>query len=203
MKPIPINIAVEDLLSEAVAKRLLLETGRNYAIGAVYNRGGNGYLRKTALGWNAATKSVPFFLLTDLDADVCASALLDKWFPSGIHDNFIVRVAVREVESWLLADEENFSLFLGVSRRLFPNFSDETAEPKSTLVRIASKSNIAGIRRRVVPSLGTSAKQGRDYNTCLTEFVGSAWNPRKAAKTSPSLRSCLQKLDGFEPTWAF
>jgi hypothetical protein len=37
MRPIPINIAVEDLLSEAVAKRLLADSGRSFSIGVVYN----------------------------------------------------------------------------------------------------------------------------------------------------------------------
>jgi hypothetical protein len=51
MRPIPINIAVEDLLSEAVAKRLLADSGRSFSIGVVYNHGGNGYLRTLLSGY--------------------------------------------------------------------------------------------------------------------------------------------------------
>jgi hypothetical protein len=64
MSPIPINIAVEDLLSEVVAKRLLMDSGQTFAVGVVYNRGGYGYLKRTAKGWNQAAKGKPFFLLT-------------------------------------------------------------------------------------------------------------------------------------------
>jgi hypothetical protein len=202
MKPIPINIAVEDLLSEAVAKRLLADSGRNFSIGVVFNRGGNGYLRKTVQGWNNAAKSVPFFLLTDLDADACASALMASWLPDSVHPNLIFRVAVREVESWLLADRISFSSFLGVSGSRLPERPDELSDPKSTLVELVSKSRHNLVKARIVPRPNSTAKQGRDYNGCLCEFVMKKWTPDQAALNSPSLDRCRRRLAEFLPTWS-
>jgi hypothetical protein len=202
MTPIPINIAVEDLLSEAVAKRLLDDSGRNFSIGVVFNRGGNGYLRKTVPGWNNAAKSIPFFLLTDLDTDACASALMASWLPDSVHHNLIFRVAVREVESWLLADRTSFSNFLGVSKNQLTEWPDELPDAKSTLVKLASKSRRTQLKTRIVPRPNSTAKQGHDYNGCLCEFVMTKWSPSEAALNSPSLYRCRQRLAEFQPSWS-
>ena len=190
------------MLSEVVAKRLLIDSGRNFCIGAVYNRGGNGYLRKTVPGWNNAAKSIPFFLLTDLDAAVCPSTLLSSWLPGTIQQNLIFRVAVREVESWLLSDSASFSNFLGLSKSRIPQRPDELQDPKATLVRLASLSPHGLIKRRIVPRPNSTVKQGRDYNGCLSEFVTKAWNPNEAALISPSLCRCRQRLSEFQPSWS-
>ena len=67
MNPIPINVAVEDLLSESVSNRLIRESGGKFSMGTTFGRSGYGYLRKTIRGWNAAARSRPIFVLTDLD----------------------------------------------------------------------------------------------------------------------------------------
>jgi hypothetical protein len=54
MSPIPVHLAVEDDLSEAIIRRLLLGTRREYFVGTVFGRGGFGYLRTTAQTWNEA-----------------------------------------------------------------------------------------------------------------------------------------------------
>ena len=79
--PIPVNLAVEDELSEAVIRRLLRHSKRQYAIGTVYGRNGFGYLRKTIAGWNKAARGIPFLVLTDLDTYPCPTALIEDWMP--------------------------------------------------------------------------------------------------------------------------
>jgi hypothetical protein len=202
MTPIPINIAVEDLLSEVVAKRLLADSGQAFSVGVVYNRGGYGYLKKTAHGWNNAAKGTPFFLLTDLDYATCPSDLIASWLPNSPHRNFIFRVAVKEVESWLLADRLNFSSFIKVHRTRLPERPDELTDPKATLVTLASKSPLTQVKARLVPRPRTTAKQGRDYNGCLSEFVMTRWVPEEAALNSPSLNRCRKRLAAFRPTWS-
>ena len=56
-RPIPIRIAVEDSLSEAVLRRALAKRPVRYEIGAVYSRGGFGYLKKKAVAFNNAAKA--------------------------------------------------------------------------------------------------------------------------------------------------
>jgi hypothetical protein len=201
MKPIPINIAVEDLLSEAVVRRLLADSDPDFHIGVTYNRGGNGYLRRTVNGWNRAARGVPFFLLTDLDAVACASLLMSTWLPSGLHPNFMFRVAVREVEAWLLADRTGLSSFLRVPQASFPERPDEIPDPKAKLVALASRSPHSLVKARIVPKPNSTAKQGRDYNGCLSEFVLNSWTPRQAALNSPSLERCMRRLATFRPQW--
>lgn len=112
MSPIPINLAIEDSLSEVVLRRLLAHANREYAIGTAYGRTGFGYLRRTIEGWNRAAKSIPFAVLTDLDMLPCPGELVTSWLPTRHHPNLLLRVAVREVEAWLLADAENLQLIL-------------------------------------------------------------------------------------------
>ena len=110
MSPIPIDLAVEDALSEAVLRQMLRRCGQLYAVGAVYSRGGYGYLKKTIRGWNAAAKGKPFLLVTDLDSATCPNQLIEDWLPVPKHENLLFRVAVREIEAWLLADAKGLAI---------------------------------------------------------------------------------------------
>lgn len=134
MNPIPVNLATEDELSEAVLIRLLTFVGR-YAIGTPYRRGGYGYLRRTIHGWNQAAGGVPFIVLTDLDRCECPAALKGDWLKKPLHPNLLFRVAVREVEAWLLADAANLAAFLGISGKFVPAGPDDLTDPKAVLVR--------------------------------------------------------------------
>ena len=201
MTPIPVNIAVEDELTEAIVRRLLDYTRRGYAIGAVYGRSGFGYLRKTIGGWNRAAPGIPFVVITDLDQHSCPPALISQWLPVPRHPNLIFRVAVREVESWLLADRTGLSKFLAVLPERIPPMPETLENPKGALVGLARHSRHRSIRERVVPKAGSTAQQGPDYNSCLREFVAAPWNVRSAARNAPSLSRALTRLKSFKPVW--
>jgi hypothetical protein len=200
MSPIPVNLATEDELSELTLYRLLEVIG-GYAVGTPYRRGGFGYLRRTIRGWNSAAKGIPFIVLTDLDSYRCPMELIDDWLKVPKHENLIFRVAVREVESWLLADAANLAHFLGVRRSLIPDTPDLLHDPKRTLVELARKSHLGRIRTGIAPPRGSSAKQGPDYNGCLGEFVRKSWNVNDAMKYSPSLEKAVVRLSRFAPDW--
>lgn len=196
---IPINVAVEDPLSEAVLKRLLQHVGRGYELGAVYGRSGNGYLRTRMSGWNHAARRCPFLLLTDLDNADCAPGLVNLWLPAPKHPNLLFRVAVREVESWLLADRENFAAFLSCSADRIPHNPDSLPDPKKALIALARRSRSREIRSRLVPRSGSTAIQGPDYNACLGEFVARGWDADVAGLRSESLARTLARLRNFQP----
>ncbi len=200
MSLIPINLATEDELSEVVLFRILTHLSR-YAVGNAYRRGGFGYLRRTISGWNRAAKGVPFLVLTDLDRDECPIKLIEAWLPGPRHPNLLFRVAVREVEAWLLADRTNFSLYIAVPEILLPADADELADPKATLLRLAGRSRLKGIRDRIVPKPGSTAKQGPDYNGCLGSFVREKWDIEAAKIGSPSLSRTVDRLAAFRPVW--
>lgn len=63
MRTIPVHLAVEDELSEAVLRRLLEHANRGYAVGVTFGRSGYGYLRNSIGGWNRAARGVPFVVL--------------------------------------------------------------------------------------------------------------------------------------------
>ena len=71
MDLIPINLAVEDPLSEAVLRTILHQSNRRYIVGNCYSKNGFGYLKKNIKGFNNAAKGTPYIVLTDLDRAEC------------------------------------------------------------------------------------------------------------------------------------
>jgi hypothetical protein len=201
MSPIPVNLAIEDELSESVLRTVLEFVNRDYFVGTAYGRQGFGYLRKTARGWNAGAIGTPFILLTDLDDHACAPDLIQNWLNVAIHPNLIFRVAVREVEAWLLADRINVARFLRVPEARIPLICDGLADPKQELIRLARRSRSRDIRERIAPRNGSTAQQGPDYNGCLGGFVRTMWDVQAACNVSPSLARAVRRLTAFVPTW--
>ena len=200
MTRIPVNLATEDELSEVTLITVLAQVNR-YEIGVAYRRGGFGYLRRTIHGWNQAAKGVPFIVLTDLDTVECPARLINDWLQTAKHPNLLFRVAVREVESWILADPGNLSEFLGVKRALIPAETDAIENPKAAIVGLARRSRSKAVRESIAPRKGSTAKQGPDYNGCLGSFVREHWNIDIAKRNSPSLSRTLDRLASFVPVW--
>ena len=122
----PVNLAVEDDLSEVVLRTMLHKSGRQYAVCFCYGRSGFGYLKRKIVGFNNAAKGTPFLVLTDLDKKECAPLLIQEWLQVPKHPNLLFRIAVRSVESWLLADRTSFASYLGVQRNSIPVFQTDT-----------------------------------------------------------------------------
>jgi hypothetical protein len=202
MSPIPVHLVIEDDLSEFVVRRLLINTNREYSVGTAFGRTGFGYLRSSVSKWNAAAAAgTPIILLTDLDQNLCAPSLINDWLGGVPHPNLIFRVAVREVEAWILADRDSLSRFFRISAARIPLQPDQLPDPKQTLINLARRSRVTAIRDSIVPRRGSTAIQGPDYNGALGEFVRDHWNSRTAMQHSPSLRSAWTKFMAFEPRW--
>jgi len=201
-EPIPINLAVEDDLSEAVIRRMLAASLKRFAIGSCYSRGGFGYLKRTIRGFNAAAEGTPFLVLTDLDSAACAPELIRNWLPVSQHANLLFRVAVREVEAWLLAHRDAIARHLRVSVSTIPPKPEAVGDAKAALIQAASASRSRDIREDIVPPKGSARKQGPNYNSCLIQFVAHAWDPTVAAASADSLRRALDAITRFSPTWA-
>lgn len=202
MTVIPICLAVEDVLSEGVLRKLLSQSRNQFAVGQVFSRGGNGYLRSKVLAWNQAAAHLPILLLTDLDNVNCPSQLKSQWLPNSCHSNLLFRVAVREVESWLLADASNMAQFLGCLERVIPQAPESIENPKQHLIDLARSAKSKATKERLVPRPHSTATQGPDYNSCLLEFVQNKWDPIKAAKRAQSLAKTMERIDAFSPSWA-
>ena len=190
---IDVALATEDELSEAVGRRLLAETNGGLRPSLLFRQGGFGYLRTNVDKWCELALRVPVVLLTDLDKSRCPRRLLDQWLGKRTQPNdFIFRVAVRETESWLLADHVAIRQLVGPRGRLPPN-PDELPEPKSFLLKLASRAN-KEVRDDLVAQRGAISSQGIGYNTRLSIFVQNAWDPERAAQRSQSLSRARERL---------
>ena len=168
--PIYLNLACEDAIHEAVLDKIVLHSNGKYKVLHCYRRGGYGYLRTHIYGWNAAAKVTPFFVLTDLDRNECPVALMKEWLPGERHPQLLFRIAVREVEAWLLADRTNLAKFLSVSQQLIPKDPESISDPKAALIQIAKKSKRREIREDLVPAEGRPSSKGQ---TTMGSFATS------------------------------
>lgn len=195
MNLISLNLVFEDQISEFVMIKLT-EKAEKFFVSNSYSEGGFGYIKKNIRGFNEASKGSPFFVLTDLDAGDCAPALIDDWLKEPPHPNLIFRVAVREVEAWLLADIEGFSKYTGISKANFHDKPEDLPDPKAALLQLIKKCRKRDIREDILPK-DEFAKVGPNYNDRLGEFVIKYWNINRAVKRSDSLKRAMQHLAKF------
>ena len=188
---------VEGLIDEAVVVRLLQEA--KLTPGTIYGRRGKNHIRDHIKGYNNAARTVPWFVLVDLDAEAnCAPTVVASWLPNPA-PNMMFRVAVREVEAWLLSDTEHLAQYLQVSPDVIPHKPEELQDPKQVIVNLARGSASRDIREGVVPSPKSGRVVGPAYDSTMAEFVRGYWVPGKAAENSDSLRrarGCLKGLRG-------
>jgi len=198
---IPLTLVFEDQLSEFIMSKLVseihLDGKPKYSVHLSFSGGGNSYIKKNIKGFNAASKGSAYFVLTDLDNHICAPALIQEWLNVPKNNNLILRVAIREVESWILADIEGFSTFTGISTANFPENPDEISDPKAELLKIIKKSRFRSIKEDILPK-NNYAKIGPNYNGRLGEFVYKHWNSTRAAGRSASLARTVKALTAFE-----
>jgi hypothetical protein len=194
-----ITLAVEDPLSEAVLRTILRQSGRPYHVQSCIGLSGFGYLRKNIRELNHAARKLPILVLTDLDRAECAPILRREWLNVSPHQNLMFRVAVREVESWIMAHRTEFAAFLGIRTDLIPTNPDGLNDPKRTLLDLTAKSRKRELREAMIPAPKSTAKVGPDYNGRLGEFVIMNWDVREAAKNSLSIRKALRAITSFDP----
>ena len=156
---------------------------------------GKGKIKKQIGAYNNAAKYGYYFVIADLDTEYkCASSLIQDWLPGRRASQLLFRVAVREVESWLLADRENFAAFFSVSKQLIPLNPDSETDPKRTVIALAKKSRKRDIREDIVP-IDDYAAIGPGYNIQLQSFIQNVWNIDSARKNSQSLDRAVKSLE--------
>lgn len=190
-------VAVEDELSAAVMHRLIQTTGRKFVISRTFNARGCGRLKADMGKFRSASHVLPHVVLTDLDQYPCPPALLEDWQATALPPRLLLRIAVREVEAWLLADREGIANFLGVAKNKVPQDPEAEADPKRTLINLARRSRRQRLAIEMVPETGSSAPIGPLYNVRLSEFVNTHWDVENARAVSPSLDRALSRLASF------
>ena len=196
----PVALATEDVLSEAVGQRLVEETDSDLAVTERLRRGGFGYLKSSMRKFCELSRHTPVLLLTDLDTEECPATLIEDWSRKDpIPQQLLFRVAVRQIEAWLLADREGMSDLLNVSVRRLPADPDALEYAKRCLLQLAQRAPRA-IREDLVVQDGATAAQGLGYNVVLSNFVRTTWEPSRAVHRSNSLARARMRLTELATT---
>ncbi len=192
---VPVRLAVEGFTDEVVLRRVLEYV--SVECGSVYGRKGKRYLKKRLSNYNQAARWAPWLVVMDLDQSAqCAPLYVRAMLPNP-SPLMCFRLAVRAVESWLLADAEQMAAFLGIPWARVPRLPDTLDDPKRSLVDLARRSRKNAIKEDMLPRPGSHRRVGPGYPRRIIQFVAGPephWRPDVAAQHSESLRRCIQDL---------
>lgn len=188
-----VHLLVEGALDEPVLRQI---TKHNSSIEVVACsvKHGKQNLRAQINNYNRAAVSQRFICLVDLDNDECAPSLIRQWLPEGRHPNFLFRVVIREVESWLMADRKNFAEYMGVNFNKIPPYPDSENDPKQLVVNLAKRSKFKRIRQNMIPRENSTSKVGKAYIDELSVFAAKYWNIDAACQNSSSLQRAVMAV---------
>ncbi len=196
---------VEDAPSAAIVRRMAEYRNRTSDHRLLFFEGfpevmrGNGNLAKKCPSFlNMAKSGLYVVCVTDLDTIGCPCFLLAEWFglpasrASSLPEKLIFRIAVREIESWIMADIHGWSEFIEIPAANFSQTPDELSDPKQFLLGVLRNKGKKKKHAEMLPR-GVS-HIGPRYNETLCRFVETTWSPERAAKHSPSLKRAIHAL---------
>jgi hypothetical protein len=197
--PPVIAAAVEGIVDEAVARRLIREAGG--IPGPVYGKNGKQHLRQKINGYNNAARFAPWLVLVDLDNNAsCAPSLRQNWLPVSA-PWLCFQIAVRQVEAWLMADAVSLAAYLGVAKRKIPGNPEALLDAKTAMANLARHCQRRDIQQDMVPRPSSGRKVGPAYTSRLVEYVENHWQPARAAQHADSLRRAIQCLQRLVSRW--
>lgn len=189
-------VVAEDELSSVLCRELIARTRPGAEFFAVYVLNGSAAIKKKIAAFNNAARAVRYVILTDLDQAPCAPDLVQDWCSGfALQPWLCLRVAVHEIEAWILADRVRFAALLGVSTNRIAAYPDTLLDPKNEIIRLARTSPKRDVRRALVPK--GSAKQGPEHNSFLGDFVTSTWSLDAASAASTSLQRAQRAISSL------
>lgn len=192
---VSVFIIGEDELCCSIGEALIIQSGAQAKIEHSQATGGFGKFKEKIPQMNTIAKNImPVLMLADGDQDICVVQQRNDWMPKHPSDKFSLRLAVRESESWLLADRDGFSRFAEISQDLIPRTPDTTQNPKELLLQLIKKSRKRQLRNEMLPSKGSRSKIGLGYNIHLRDFITNYWSADRAAINSPSLARSIPRI---------
>lgn len=192
--PVEVAYCGEGPTDAAVARALIRAAGVTPGIDYVSMRGrkGKSWLDARMPGLIIAARYRPVLVLRDLDTDAeCASDLAVRLMPKPV-DALCLRIAVRTVESWLMADRVAFAAALGVAARAVAVHPDALIRPKQAVRDLMRMSRRAEVRSLV----SEPVMQPQRLAAFLATFAEERWDVHRAASTgaSPTLTRALLRL---------
>lgn len=145
---------------------------------------------------NRSGAHLNWLVLRDLDHDApCASRLIRRLLKEATRSPRIaVRVPVRAMESWMLADWKGFAREFAVSWREVPRDPDNLMDPKQSLVNCCRRSRQAEIRATMVPQASSGRQVGPEYTQRISTFATRLRSLERASERSPSLQRTIKAL---------
>lgn len=194
-----INVVVEGITDFYVVKSIF--DAVNLPIGLVRGQKGKNYLLKELAKYNQAANFANWVVTIDLDQDADCAVSYIQSILSAPSTGMKLRIAVREIEAWLMADREHLAKYLNIAVENIPLNPDEDADPKATLLDLVKRSRKTSLQKDMLPRKGSGRKVGEGYVSRIAEFVNHpdyAWRPDVAAENSDSLNRCLNALRSWK-----
>ena len=182
---------VEGYMESIFLPIVLLQIGRADLQPNIRDAGGVTKFWPIAVRYNEAGTHRDVLGLGDLEQGECApTLLLDKLQQNSAR--FHIRIAVRMLESWLIADRARLASFLRAPIAAVPVNPDLLQHPKQELVNIARRSTRKSVREAMVPE-DSGGMVGPDYVATMSDFMQNHWRVAEARIASPSLeRACVR-----------
>ncbi|WP_146744899.1 hypothetical protein [Herbaspirillum rubrisubalbicans] len=176
-------------LGQALIRQAQIPAQEQMALAA----GGFGPFRSKIEKMNeVAARSMPVLMIADGDQDTCPVRQIGSWKPRHQAPRLQIRLAVREAESWLLADHTAFADFAGISEAAIPRSPDEIVDCKSALLRLISRSRKRILRDEMLRE--GQIKPGLGYNFHLISFIENNWVAERAAERSQSVARAIPRV---------
>jgi hypothetical protein len=192
-------LVVEGDTDLPIARKLAADAGLD--VFTEMDAGGKSNIDAELNSYNGAAKGAPWFVLRDLDEDAPCAADFLKRIDLRPSRWMCFRLAVRELESWLLADGEGIARFFGVNQRWLPSNPDDEIDPTKTLIKLCRRSRIRRIREGMIPRPGSVTTVGQSYEALIIEFGSGHWSLGRASLQSPSLQRARRAIRTLGTAW--
>lgn len=190
-------ILAEDQLGAELVSRLCADILQVPDAIVLNHDGGIGSVRSKFSSANQLAEREYVICMVDLDQNNCIVGFRDDFLSrtaqTTLASNMLFVAAVREAESWILADVNGLAQFLAISpAKIDPNSENNTLDPKEYLLNLAKSSRDQRLKSAILPN--GNSKIGLGYNREMTGFVREQWDPIAASGNNASLHRLIQKL---------
>lgn len=193
-----INLVYEGQTDGIVLKSILQYVG--IAIKFDRKMDGQAKLLQRISKFNEAAQYDPWLIVIDLDQTApCAGEYVKQLIPIP-STQLRLRIAVRAIEAWIMADREHFAKYLNIPINNVPDNPDQEPTPKTTLLNLVKRSKKSTLKEDMLPRGSGYFQVGPGYVGRIDDFINHAkfpWRPEIAAQSSNSLRRCLLALQAW------
>lgn len=193
-----VSYAVEGWTDEPVAERLLRFAGAEPRKAITAH--GKTRLDSKIAGLNRACASsrAAWLILRDLDRDddgSCPPAVVDRLLGGdAASPSLVLRLPVRSIESWLMADRDGIAEAFKVPVSRVPTDPDAEADPKRRLVALCRASRSSTVRDGMVPRPSAQRTVGPRYEELIHAFARDEWDLKRARTASASLHRSIDRI---------